>query len=108
MAVSLLDFPVLWNPKETSEKLRVTEQTLAKWRSTKKYSLKFVRSGRRIFYNAADVLEFIASRTGTETTPTRQPSEHAHNAGLAAMHQRWHVSRNIVNPNCALCQQVSQ
>jgi hypothetical protein len=108
MAVSFLDFPVLWNPKETSEKLRVTEQTLAKWRSTKKYSLKFFRSGRRIFYNAADVLEFIASRTGTETSPVRQPREHAHKAGLAAMHIRWHVNRGVVNPKCPLCQQVPQ
>ena len=106
MATGLLDFPVLLTPEETAKKLGRKESTLATWRSTGRHGLRFVRSGSRILYRLDDVLAFIDSRTGTETTPVRQPRDHAHNAGIAAMHLRWHVKRGVVNPKCTLCQQV--
>lgn len=46
--------------------------TLAVWRATKRYELKFVRIGRKIFYRAEHVQAFIEARTGLDTTPCDQ------------------------------------
>jgi hypothetical protein len=32
--------------------------------------------------------------------------EHQSKAGQSANHNRWHVKRNIINPNCKLCKEV--
>ena len=108
MADSLLDFPEFRTPKEAAKLLHKKPQTLAVWRSTGRYGLRFVRSGRGVLYRLDDLLAFVNDRTGTETTPVRQPRGHAHKAGIAAMHKRWHVKRGVVNPKCVLCQAVAQ
>jgi len=53
----------LLRPKRTAQLLDVTEPTLAVWRSTKRYPLKFVRVGRAIRYRLSDVEEFLRLRT---------------------------------------------
>lgn len=45
----------LLTPSEAAHQLGVSAQTLANWRSTKRYELPFVRLGRAIRYKAADI-----------------------------------------------------
>jgi predicted DNA-binding transcriptional regulator AlpA len=53
----------LLTPKEVSDILGISEQTLAIWRCNKRYDLKYVKVGRYVRYRYGDVLEFIQSRT---------------------------------------------
>jgi hypothetical protein len=53
----------LLNPAEAARYLMTTVGTLAVWRSTQRYPLRFVRVGRRIFYRSEDVQKFIEMRT---------------------------------------------
>lgn len=53
----------LLTPKEASDYLGVSEQTLAIWRCNKRYDLKYVKVGRYVRYRYGDVLEFVQSRT---------------------------------------------
>ena len=59
---------ILHRPKATSEKIGVTEDTLAKWRVTRRYNLAYVKVGGRIMYPQSAIDQFLASRTvqGTE------------------------------------------
>jgi hypothetical protein len=52
---------------ETATYLCVKPETLATWRSTRRYALPYVRVGRAIRYKPADVERFLAERTvGTD------------------------------------------
>lgn len=53
----------LLTPEQTAAALHTTKGVLAVWRSKKRYPLKFVRIGRRIFYRVEDVQAFIEART---------------------------------------------
>lgn len=53
----------LFNPEQTAELIKVKKETLAVWRSTSRYGLKFVRVGRRIFYRQSDIEEWLNTRT---------------------------------------------
>lgn len=53
----------LLTEKQAAEKLDVTPGTLAVWRSTRRYPLKFVRIGRHIRYRAEHIQAFIEART---------------------------------------------
>lgn len=53
----------LLTPIQASEFLGVSEQTLAIWRSTKRYNLKYVKVGRHVRYRLHDLLLFLESRT---------------------------------------------
>jgi hypothetical protein len=53
----------LLNPAEAAKFLMTTVGTLAVWRSTRRYPLRFVRVGRKIFYRSEDVQLFIDLRT---------------------------------------------
>lgn len=48
---------------EAAEILGVTTGTLATWRCTKRYALKWIKVGRKIRYRLTDVVEWIDSRT---------------------------------------------
>ena len=48
---------------EAATYLGISPRTLAVWAATGRYSLKFVRIGRRVKYRRADLDAFIASRT---------------------------------------------
>lgn len=47
-------------PKEAADLLKISEQTLAIWRCTKRYDLPYYRVGRRIRYTRADIDAFVA------------------------------------------------
>jgi len=53
---------ILLTAAEVSRTLGVTVETLAVWRSTKRYNLPYVKSGRLIRYREEDVISFIESR----------------------------------------------
>jgi len=55
--------PRLLTPAQTAEILGIKIETLATWRCTNRYALKYVRVGRVIRYRAADVEAFLESRT---------------------------------------------
>lgn len=53
----------LLTPAEASEILGVTVGTLQIWRTTRRYPLSYVKSGRLVRYRAEDIQSFIDSRT---------------------------------------------
>ena len=54
---------------ETAAILKLKPETLATWRSTKRYPLSYIKVGRAIRYRAADVDRFLSKRTvGTDDT----------------------------------------
>jgi len=53
----------LLTPKEVSDILGISEQTLAIWRCNKRYSLSYVKVGRYVRYRYGDVVSFVQSRT---------------------------------------------
>ena len=57
------DDPLL-NNKEATEYLGLKHDgTLAVWRSTKRYSLKWIKIGRVIRYRKSELDRFVAERT---------------------------------------------
>lgn len=52
----------LLSPKAVSDILGVTVGTLAVWRTTNRYNLPYVKSGRLVRYREQDVEAFISSR----------------------------------------------
>lgn len=58
-------FPERINPKEAAKILGVSVDTLAIWRCTKRYPLSYIKIGRKVFYRACDLENFIKSRTVT-------------------------------------------
>ena len=48
---------------EVADFLGVTPHTLAVWRSTGRYSLAYVKTGRLVRYRQSDVSAFIEKRT---------------------------------------------
>ncbi len=52
----------LLTKEEVSEILGITVGTLAVWRTTKRYNLPYVKSGRLVRYREQDVQAFINSR----------------------------------------------
>ena len=52
----------LLSPSQTAQLLGVSRGTLAVWRCTKRYPLRFVKIGSKIQYRAQDVEKFIESR----------------------------------------------
>jgi predicted site-specific integrase-resolvase len=61
--MSVVIFPNRMNSKQAAEVLGVTEDTLAVWRCTKRYPLPYVKIGRKVFYRAEDLQNFIDART---------------------------------------------
>jgi hypothetical protein len=53
----------LLKSEDTAARLGVSAGTLAIWRCTKRYPLKFVRVGRNIRYRIEDIEDFIRART---------------------------------------------
>lgn len=53
----------LLRPAEAAERLGVKVDTLATWRSTKRYDLPFIRVGRHIKYDAAAIEKFLERNT---------------------------------------------
>ena len=53
----------LLTPKEVSEILGITKDTLSVWRCTGRYNLPYVKVGRYVRYRNQDVEDFIRRRT---------------------------------------------
>ncbi len=57
----------LLSPSSVAKRLGVTVGTLAVWRCTGRYPLKFVKVGRRVMYRLSDVESFVNGRTYEHT-----------------------------------------
>jgi len=53
----------LLTPEQVAEILGLKVETLAHWRHTGRYNLKYAQIGRSIRYHKADVEKFIKTRT---------------------------------------------
>ena len=53
----------LLRPKRAAQLLGVTEGSLAVWRCTKRYPLRFIKVGRHIRYRLQDIEDFLRLRT---------------------------------------------
>lgn len=63
----LSEFGERMTTKEAAAYLRLQEHTLAVWRLTGRYDLRFQKIGRRVFYLRSDLDAWSASRSGTHT-----------------------------------------
>jgi hypothetical protein len=57
----------LLDPIKAAKYLGVTAGTLAVWRSTGRYTLPFVKIGRKVMYRDTDLNAFINERTKLHT-----------------------------------------
>jgi hypothetical protein len=57
----------LLTPAEAGAAIGIAPTSLSVWRSTGRYNLPFVKSGRKVFYRAGDLRAFIENRTVTHT-----------------------------------------
>ena len=53
----------LLTAKEVSERIGITEGTLAVWRCKKRYRLPYLKMGGKVMYWHSDVEQFIEDRT---------------------------------------------
>ena len=58
-----LNYPSLLTPGQVADILCVSPHTLAVWRSTGRYDLPYIKTGRLVRYKRADLITFIESRT---------------------------------------------
>ncbi len=54
--------PNLLTNSEAADFLRVSPGTLENWRTFKRYGVPYTRVGARIYYDANDLLDWLASR----------------------------------------------
>lgn len=66
-AITKLAQNELITPEETARVLGVSVGTLAVWRSTGRYDIPFVKTGRSVKYKAADIQLFIDRNTCQHT-----------------------------------------
>ncbi len=53
----------LYDDPEATEFLGLKRGTLAVWRSTGRYKLRFIKIGRKVRYRRSDLIAWIESRT---------------------------------------------
>lgn len=58
MTLQRLNSDPLYTRSEAAEFLRIKPTTLAKWASTNRYDLRFVKIGSRVVYRLSDLMEF--------------------------------------------------
>lgn len=56
------EFPTLLTPPEAAAALRTTVKTLAVWRCTKRHGVPFIKVGRKIWYERAALMRYLAAR----------------------------------------------
>lgn len=66
-ALGLSRVPVNLTPKETSEVLDTSINTLSVWRNTGRYNLPYTKISRRVAYPINGVAEFLLRRTINHT-----------------------------------------
>jgi hypothetical protein len=57
----------LLNETQAAQLLCIAPGTLAVWRCTGRYELRYIKAGRLIRYQASDLREFIAKRSRIHT-----------------------------------------
>ncbi|MBU0601153.1 MAG: helix-turn-helix domain-containing protein [Gammaproteobacteria bacterium] len=57
----------LLTAKQAAAFLKVKPGTLACWRTTKRYPLKYIRVGKSIRYRLGDLQAFLAAREGDDS-----------------------------------------
>jgi predicted site-specific integrase-resolvase len=62
MMAQQISFPELLTEEQAAQRIGVSPSTLATWRCTGRYELRFLKAGRLVRYRAQDVLAFINSR----------------------------------------------
>ena len=62
MNTSSLSGTPLLTPEDAAELLGVNPQTLAVWRSTKRYSIPYIKIGRTIRYAPSDLEDYLAQQ----------------------------------------------
>ena len=62
----------LLTPEEAALRLKVAAGTLAVWRCHKRYSLRYVRIGSKIFYRSGDIDRFLEERTVSNEQPVKR------------------------------------
>jgi len=60
--------PNLLSRKEAAAYIGLQAQTLSVWASTGRYSLAYIKVGRRVFYRREELDNFLINRTVTQTT----------------------------------------
>jgi len=58
----LFNRPELLNNSQAADYLGVSPGTLTVWRCTKRYPLAYVKVGRKVLYDVADLSAFLESR----------------------------------------------
>lgn len=65
--------PKLLSRKEAASMLGLQPQTLAKWHSTKRYTLPYIRVGRLVKYKVEDIEAFVIQNSfNSPPHPSRQ------------------------------------
>lgn len=59
--------PLQLNDRDAAQVLGVKTSTLAVWRSTGRYQLRYIKVGRLIRYRVSDLADFLARFTNTKT-----------------------------------------
>ena len=62
-------------PEEAAEYLGVKTQTLAAWRSSGRYELRFIRAGRCIRYRKSDLDAWMERRSATSVAAAKKRLE---------------------------------
>lgn len=55
--------PRLLTPRQAAVELGVAPETLAVWRCTKRYPLRYIKVGSKVRYRLVDIESFLALRT---------------------------------------------
>ena len=62
-AKTLLNPRQLLTPEQAARRLAIKPATLAVWRCTKRYPLRFIRVGRSVRYDSRDIEKFLERNT---------------------------------------------
>ncbi len=70
-----MEISELLTPREVAKVLHTTYGCLAVWRCTRRYPLRFIKLGRKIFYRKEDIQRFLELRLdpGDGEKPQAQP-----------------------------------
>lgn len=94
----------LLSPQEVCNLLSISRKTLQ--RLTDASLLSFERIGHQLRFTPEGLAEY--RRRNTRTARPVFAGEPRSRVTKLANHNRWHVKRGVVSPNCALCSAVSR
>jgi predicted DNA-binding transcriptional regulator AlpA len=68
MTTNISSSETFLNTEETADYLKTSVSTLAIWRTTGRYSIPYIKIGRKVFYRKSELENWLTSRTMTSTT----------------------------------------